>query len=108
MNFINKNPRYSPSRTASTTSAVATPESIDGLLASGLTTGLLNTSALVSKAGDLAQTISLADVSYWTITGDKLTINGGDQKPFNLTFTNASEASLAEVRLHNMMNGSSY
>lgn len=107
MIFINKQPRYSPSRTAETVEA-NTPETIDGLLATGLTTGLVSTSMLVSKEGTLAQTISLADVSYWIKTGDKIVINSGDQKPFNLSFTDITEAGLAEVRLHNMMNGSSY
>lgn len=108
MNFINKNPRPSSSRVAPLVSTVVNPELIDGLYASGLTTGLLNTSTLVTKVGELAQVIFLADVSYWTLTGDKLTVNGGDQKPFVLTFISKAEAELAEVRLTNMINGSSY
>ena len=85
-----------------------TPETVEGLLSTDITTGLLKTTILVSLSGSIVQTISMADLSAWTVTGNKLTLYSQDNKQIILTFNTTSDAQNAELRIADMLNGGTY
>ena len=53
---------------------------------------------------DLASFI-LMDISSWTLNYDSITLYSGDPVPINLQFINSTEASIAEDRLTQALNG---
>lgn len=85
-----------------------TPETVEGLLSTDITTGLLKTTILVSLSGSIVQTISMADLSAWLVTGSKLTLYSQDNKQIILTFKTANDAKDAELRIADMLNGGTY
>ena len=84
-----------------------TPETIVGLLAVDIKTGLVNTTLSITKAGILSQTILLSTISSWYISGADLHIISDDNVPFTLSFTTAAEAIAGELRLAQIINGAS-